>query len=141
MKTKLILPALCGAVLALAAGCAAPGAPLPPSLRLPQPVENLSAVRKGNRVILTWTPPTESTDRLPMRWPSTTRVCRVVNQFPIAQCGGPVAQIKSSELVSESPTAQHPLVSFEDVLPPALMAPDRQATYALEVVNDRGRSA
>jgi len=146
MKTRLILLALCCAALALATGCAAPGAPLPPSLRLPQPVENLSAVRKGNRVVLTWTPPTETTDRLPMRWPSTTRVCRVVNEFPIRQCGGPVAQIKSSELVSESPAAPRVLVSFEDVLPEALIAPESAssqnlATYALEVANERGRSA
>ncbi len=146
MKMKLILLVLCCAVLALNIGCAAPGAPLPPSLRLPKPVENLSVVRKGKRVVLTWTPPTETTDRLPMRWPSTTRVCRVVNQFPIGQCGEPVAQIKSSELVSESPGAQRLLVSFEDVLPAALIAPgtaswEGLATYALEVVNERGRSA
>ena len=141
MKTRLLLLALCGAVLGLAAGCAAPGAPQPPSLRLPQLVENLSAVRKGNRVVLTWTPPAETTDRLPMRWPSVTRVCRVVNQFPILQCGAPVARIKSSELVSESPAAPRPLVSFEDVLPPELIASGDLATYALEVANERGRSA
>ena len=141
MKTKLILPALCGAVLALAAGCAAPGAPQPPSLRLPQAVENLSAARKGNRVVLTWTPATETTDRLPLRWPSTTRVCRVLNQFPVGQCGEPVAQVGSNELVSESPASPRLRVSFEDVLPPALIAPENQATYALEVVNQRGRSA
>ena len=146
MKTRLLLLALCAALLAVAAGCAAPGAPQPPSLRLPQPVENLSAVRKGNRVVLTWTPPVETTDRLPMRWPSVTRVCRVVNQFPIRQCGEAVARIKSSELVSESPASPRPLVSFEDVLPAELIAPGHAssedlATYALEVVNERGHSA
>ena len=146
MKTKLILLALCCALLALTIGCAAPGAPLPPSLRLPQPVENLSAVRKGNRVVLTWTPPTETTDRLPMRWPSVTQVCRVADQFPIRQCGEPIAHIKSSELVSESPAAPRVLVSFEDVLPAALIAPEnagaeKLATYALEIANERGRSA
>ena len=141
MKKKFIMLALCGAVLALAAGCAAPGAPLPPSLRLPQLVDNLSAVRKGNRVVLTWTPATQTTDRLPMRWPSTTRLCRVVNEFPIRQCGDPAAEIKSSELVSESPAAPRLLVSFEDVLPAALIASGSQATYALDVVNPRGRSA
>ena len=141
MKIRLITLALCAVVLALAMGCAAPGAPQPPSLRLPQTVENLSAVRKGNRVVLTWTPPAETTDRLPIRWPSVTRVCRVVNQFPVGQCGEPVARIKSSELVSESPGAPRPLVSFEDVLPAELITSENLATYALEVVNDRGRSA
>ena len=146
MKMRLIMVALCGALLALAEGCASPGAPQPPSLRLPQLVENLSAIRKGNRVVLIWTPPAETTDRLPMRWPSITRVCRVVNEFPIRQCGEPVARIKSSDLVSESPGGRTPLVSFEDVLPAELIAPggtsaENLATYALELVNERGRSA
>jgi hypothetical protein len=141
MKTKLILPALCCAVLALAAGCAAPGAPQPPSLRLPQLVENLSAVRRGDRVILTWSPPTETTDHVAMRWPTVTRICRVVNQYPIAQCGEPAAQIASSELVSEAPAARRSVVSFEDVLPQQLIAAQSLATYAIEVVNQRGRSA
>jgi hypothetical protein len=146
MKTNLILPALCCAVLALASGCAAPGAPQPPSLRLPQPVDNLSAVRKGDRVILTWTPPTETTDHLFMRWPTTTYICRVANRFPIERCGQPAERIPGSELVSVAPAARRPIVSFEDVLPPSLIAPESEAaesvaTYALEVVNQRGRSA
>jgi hypothetical protein len=146
MKTKLILPVLCGAVLALASGCAAPGAPQPPSLRLPRPVDNLSAVRTGDRVILTWTPPLETTDHLLLRWPTTTYICRVPNQFPIARCGEPVERIPGSELVSVAPGARRPLVSFEDVLPPSLIAPPGEAaesvvTYAIEVVNRRGRSA
>lgn len=143
---KKILPALCCAVLALAAGCATPGAPQPPSLRLPQPVDDLSAVRKGNRVLLTWSPATETTDKLPMKWPSTALICRVIDQFPINQCGEPVARIASSELVSQAPGSRRAVVSFEDVLPPSLIAarPDsaqRFATYAIEAVNQRGRSA
>jgi hypothetical protein len=141
MKTNSILLAICFCGLLLAAGCAAPGAPQPPSLRLPVAVDNLSAVRKGHRVILTWSPPTETTDHQSMRWPTTTRVCRVLNQFPINQCGEVVAEIKSSELVSVLPAARRPVVSFEDVLPPALIASQNQATYAIEVINQRGRSA
>ena len=141
MKKNPILLALCGALLALATGCAAPGAPLPPSLRLPQSVDNLSAVRKGDRVVLTWSPPTETTDHQPMRWPTTTRLCRVLNQFPITQCSEIVAQIKTGDLASSAPAARRPVVSFEDVLPAALIAPQNQATYAIEVVNQRGRSA
>ncbi len=41
-----------------AAGCGAPGIPMPPSLELPRPVDDLAAVRKGGRVVLTWTAPT-----------------------------------------------------------------------------------
>lgn len=140
MKKNSILLAICCCGLALAAGCAAPGAPQPPSLRLPVAVDNLSAVRKGNRVVLTWSPPTETTDHQTMRWPTTTRVCRVLNQFPINRCGEVVREIKSSELVSVLPAARRSLVSFEDVLPQGLIAAQNQATYSVEVVNQRGHS-
>jgi len=146
MNKNSILLAACAAVLGLATGCAAPAAPQPPSLRLPQSVNNLSAVRKGNRVVLTWSPPTVTTDRQPIHWPTTTRVCRVVNQFPINQCGEAVTQIRSSDLASSAPSARRPVVSYEDVLPASLISPLdasslHQATYAIEVVNQRGRSA
>ena len=143
-KTSILLAA-CAAVLALAPGCASPGAPQPPSLRLPQTVNNLTAVRQGNRVVLTWSPPTVTTDHQPIRWPTTTRVCRVVNQFPINQCSEPVAQIPASDLASSATSARRPVVSYEDLLPAALIpqqvTAQNQATYALEVVNQRGRSA
>jgi len=140
MKTSIAL-AVCCFVLALAAGCAAPGAPQPPSLRLPMTVDNLSVVRKGSRVVLSWSSPTETTDHQAMRWPTVTRICRVLNQFPTNVCGEVVKEIKTSELVSELPAARKPVVSFEDVLPPSLIATQNQATYAVEVVNQRGHSA
>ncbi len=140
MKTHSILLAVCCCVLAVAAGCAAPGMPQPPSLRLPQTVDNLSATRKGDRVILAWSPPGETTDHQTIRWPTTTRICRVMNQFPTNVCGEVVKEIKSSELATTTPGARRPLVSFEDVLPPALIGPN-QATYTVEVLNQRGHSA
>ncbi|HVJ04545.1 MAG TPA: hypothetical protein VM578_02605 [Candidatus Saccharimonadales bacterium] len=141
MNKNPILLAVCCCGLALAAGCASPGAPQPPSLRLPVAVDNLSAARKGGRVILTWSPPTETTDHQPMRWATTTRICRVVNRFPINECGEPVKEINTSELVSVAPGAKRPTVSFEDVLPSELMGTQNQATYAVVVLNKRGRSA
>ena len=153
MKMNSILLAVCCGALAVVAGCAAPGVPQPPSLRLPVTVDNLSATRKGDRVILTWSPPGETTDHQTMRWPTTTRICRVLNQYPTNVCGEVVKEIKSSELVSSAPGARRPLVSYEDVLPPALVAApnaapngaqngnQNTATYTVEVVNQRGHSA
>ncbi len=46
------------------AGCGMPGAPLPPSLNLPDRVGDLSAVRTGGQVALTWTMPTKNTDKM-----------------------------------------------------------------------------
>ena len=39
--------------LALSAGCGTVGAPQPPSLHLPEPVRDLRASRKGDKVTLT----------------------------------------------------------------------------------------
>ncbi len=44
-------------------GCGTPGAPQPPSLNLPAPVEDLSAIRTGDQVALTWTMPRRNTDK------------------------------------------------------------------------------
>ena len=52
--------ALCALSLLLT-GCASPGTPRPPSLHLPRPVRNLQAMREGNRVLLQWTTPTDTT--------------------------------------------------------------------------------
>ncbi len=141
MKKTSILLALCGCVLAVVAGCAAPGMPQPPSLRLPQAVDNLSATRKGDRVILAWSPPGETTDHQAMRWPTTTRICRIINHFPTNVCGEVVKEIKSSELATTTPGARRPLVSYDNVLPPALIGAQNEATYTVEVLNQRGHSA
>jgi hypothetical protein len=140
MMKKSILLAVSAGLLAMAAGCAAPGVPQPPSLRLPVAVDNLAAVRKGSRVILSWSPPAETTDHQAMRWPSITRICRVVNQFPTNVCEA-VKEIKSSELATALPGARRPVVTYEDVLPPSLISQRNEATYAIEVINQRGHSA
>jgi hypothetical protein len=141
MKKNPILLAVCCCALAMVAGCAAPAAPQAPSLRLPATVDNLSVTRKGARVVLTWSPPGETTDHQTMRWPTTTHICRVINQFPTNVCGDVVREIKSSELATATPGARRPLVSYEDVLPPALIGAQNQATYTVEVLNQRGHSA
>lgn len=128
-------------MLAVCAGCAAPGAPQPPSLRVPVAVDNLSATRKGDRVILTWSPPTETTDRQTLRWPTTTIVCRALNQFPTNVCGEVVKQLKSTELTPTAVGGRKATVTFEDVLPPSLIEPQNQATYAVEVVTQHSHSA
>src|SRR5581483_1381958 len=65
--------ALGGLVLA---GCGMPGAPQPPSLNLPDRVTDLSAVRAGNQVSLTWTMPKRNTDKLLLQGDVQARVCR-----------------------------------------------------------------
>src|SRR5690349_23032517 len=60
-----LLPALVGTVLL--AACGTPGPPLPPSLELPKPVTDLRAARRGDKVYLAWSPPTQTTERQTIR--------------------------------------------------------------------------
>src|SRR3974390_1128726 len=64
------------ALCALFPGCGTPGAPQPPSLNLPDAVNDLAAVRAGNTVTLTWTNPKRNTDRTVIKREIKARVCR-----------------------------------------------------------------
>lgn len=127
-------------LLVAAVGCATPGAPMPPSLQLPATINDLAAERKGTRVTLSWTEPTQTTDRQNITRPGLTRICRAVNEFPMAQCRDIVKELGPSEIVSATPAGKRPRVIFEDVV--ALnQIRGGYAAYAIEVLNDRGRSA
>ncbi len=136
-----LIAILCCTFALLFVGCGTPGAPQPPSLQLPRPVDDLTALRKGNRVVLTWTPPSRTTDKQNIRKAGVTHVCRVVGNFPIIECGAPVATLGPDDgaVVPGDP----PKKAFEDRLPSELQQknPTEFVTYALEVSNPRGRSA
>lgn len=51
------------ALLLALVGCGTPGAPLPPSLRLPAPITDLTTTRAGDLVTVRWTNPTRTTDK------------------------------------------------------------------------------
>lgn len=123
--------------------CATIGPPRPPSLDLPKPPSDLRASRKGEKVSLTWTTPTSTTDRLTIhsvgptqicRGPGELKVCGTPGQAP-AQTGLPATQsTKSANKVTES---------YTDTLPPQMQsdAPDAVITYAVEVLNHDRRGA
>ena len=64
-----------GAFVALT-GCGLPAAPQPPSLELPEPVTDLTALRTGDQVALTWTMPKRDTSKVMLKGDVTARVCR-----------------------------------------------------------------
>jgi hypothetical protein len=111
-------------------GCGMPGAPLPPSLNLPNRVTDLSAVRAGNQVALTWTMPKRTTDKVTLTAPITVDICRKEDNS--ASCS--IATTLQLAPASDG--------AFTDTLPPALAAGSpRQLTYFVELVNRKGRSA
>jgi hypothetical protein len=111
-------------------GCGMPGAPQPPSLNLPDPVANLTAVRTGEQVTLTWKMPLHNTDKILLRGLIATRICR--NQNSAARCNA-VATLQLN------PGAD---ATFTDTLPPVLTSGlPVPLSYFVELVNRKGRSA
>lgn len=114
-------------------GCGMPGAPQPPSLDLPERVSDLSAVRAGDKVALTWTMPRRDTDRVPLKGNVNVRICRSEGTH-VAGSG-----CSSASTVELLPGADG---GFTDTLPSALTeGSPRPLTYFVELDNRKGRSA
>lgn len=111
------------------AGCGTPGAPLPPTLNLPQPVTDLAAERHGNTVSLHWTTPAQTMDKLPLRGDIRMTLCRKADA---TQC----TPVPGATLTAGA------AATYDDLLPPQLTtgAP-RLLEYKLTAANSRGRSA
>jgi hypothetical protein len=134
---------------ALLTCCGTPGAPMPPSLELPKPVTDLRALRKGDKVYLAWTVPIQTTDRQTVRHPGPTRICRSLEPV-MSQCGTPVGEVPASQTPRPKSTSAQPTktagttqASYTDILPQESQgkSPAAQATYAVSVLNENGRSA
>lgn len=88
---------VCLAAVVALAGCGTPGAPQPPSLDIPKPVNDLEAVRKGDRVSLTWSRPTDTTDGALVRRPGKMLLSR--------RTSGEGAPLQAPQVVAEFPLA------------------------------------
>ncbi|WP_263350072.1 fibronectin type III domain-containing protein [Acidicapsa acidisoli] len=113
----------------LLSGCGTPGAPQPPSLKLPERVTDLTAVRAGNNVVLHWTNPKKTTDHLLMQGSIKAAVCRREgsgNCLPAGEIS--VAPSKDGE--------------FRETLPaPLAGGAPRELDYFIELKSPKGRSA
>jgi hypothetical protein len=116
-------------VALVVSGCGTPGTPQPPSLTLPDRVEDLKAVRTGDRVALTWTMPKRNTDKVLLKGEVAVHVCRREGAGECAAAGdvnfAPGADGVFSETLraAESSGALRPL------------------SYFVELRNRKGRSA
>src|SRR5262249_40758614 len=126
-------------LIGLITGCANVQAPLPPSLELPKPPNDLRAVRKGNRVFLYWSVPAQTLDRQRIRHPGPTRICRSLD-LPMKTCGTPVGNLAT---IPSNPTGSQAATPFSDALPPEFEQQNlaRLASYAVEAMNPHARSA
>lgn len=110
-------------------GCGTPAPPAPPSLNLPAPVLNLSALRVGNTVRLAWTMPTRTTDKVMLRQPVTVEICRAVED-------GKCVTLGRVNVAPGKPGA------YSDELPEELAhGSDRLLRYEIGLRNHAGKSA
>ncbi len=126
--------------------CGVPGIPKPPSLNLPQPVTDLRAARKGNKVSLAWTVPTETTDGLRIRSLGITRICRSSNAASKGcanQAGSVAAPQPAVQAHGKKMAGTKAVASYVDQLPDGALSnsPAAEIFYAVSVLNENGRSA
>jgi hypothetical protein len=129
---SVLAPALivCLAICLALSGCGTEGAPLPPSLKLPDPVNDLAAVRAGNQVSLTWKMPKKNTDKLLLKGNVPVQICRKENT-------GPCVPVPTNLILAPEATG-----TFTENLPPSLAAgAPRSLTYFVELINKNGRTA
>src|SRR5947208_4216094 len=126
---------LCLFAVFLFTACGTPGPPLPPSLELARPITDLRANRKGNKIYLTWSPPSETTDKHNIKHAETTEVCSNVGS-PVRECGTPLAKL-AFEKPSENKKAAKIPASYTVELPLALQStnPSSSVFCAVSVLN------
>lgn len=148
MKTQLML-LLAASSLAMLTACGTPGAPQPPSLQLARPVQDLTVARKGDRVTLTWTPPSQTTDgqNIRARYAGPTYVCRSIGGQATLTCqssvGTVAASVPAPPAQGQKGSAAPPKAEFTDTLATSLQQqyPLGFAEYAVEATNHLRRSA
>jgi hypothetical protein len=111
-------------------GCGTPGAPQPPSLNLPDPVNDLSAIRTGDAVKLTWTMPANDTDKLKLKDNVLVHICRREGDGACAQAGVDLTFPPGSDGIFT-----------ETLSPPLATGAPRKLTYFVELKNNKNRSA
>jgi hypothetical protein len=126
--------------ICLAVGCASPGPPRAPSLRLPQQVKDLTAERVGDEVQLHWTTPAKTTDDLPIKGSLTAEICR----DPAPSSAPPTAPSSTAPActsVKRLPVQPGPSQTV-DPLPRALtLDPVVLLAYRVKIFNANQRSA
>jgi len=110
-------------------------------------------MRKGNKVYLTWTPPTQTTDRQTIRHFGPTRICRDLTSATAPEvkkdeCGNVVGAVPPPQILAgaashkpKAASATKPIEKYTDEISKDEVDVLGAFTYAVEVANDRGHSA
>jgi hypothetical protein len=135
-------------------GCGTPGAPQPPSLKLPGRIEDLSAVRAGSTVTLRWTMPRKTTDHLAIKGSIVVAICRrdgpageipareKATPAPSSKAGAKASSQADCQKVGETNLQPGASAEYHDLLPASLQSGEpRLETYSVELLSPKGRSA
>ena len=128
------------------AGCGVPGAPVPPTPKIPQPPRDLVARQSGERVVLRWTLPQLNTDGSRLPAPPRTELHRAfldeAQPAPetFAAAARPAYTLPGSVVGS---FLHNDIVVFSDVLGARLLAEQagKYAVYGVKAVNPKGQDA
>jgi hypothetical protein len=134
-RSRRWLPAAAAApLIVLAAGCASPGPPKPPSLNLPEVVKDLSAERIGDVVHLHWTTPEMTTDHLDIKGAMTAEICRIT-------LSAPASQTPACVRIARLPVQSGPTQGAEALPPVLTVDPPALVAYRVQIFNVHGHSA
>ena len=146
MRIRLLIFLLGIAGILGCTSCATPGSVQLPSLNLTRPAEDLTASRKGNKVKLDWTLPGKNTDRtlVQLKHVGDTLICRQVGTELMSDCHqvGTLLPPKGPVRKKGEPDPKIRM-TYTDTLPEQMEDdnPSGFATYAVEIMNTRDRSA
>lgn len=133
-------------MLALA-GCALAGNPQPPTLWMPEPVRDLSAVRVGNEVHLHWTMPKNTTDKVALQGGQRAHICWTPGAAASPQGKTPPKPVPGSGLpgchaAGDASFPPNRPADFTAQVPAELIGgPPQMVSYFVELQNRSGKTA
>ena len=136
---RAVVAALAGG-LVLLTGCGLAGNPQPPTLWLPSPVTDLTAVRVGDAVHLHWTMPKNTTDRVALRGDQKGHVCW---EFAPGRTGAaPSFDAGACRAAGEGMFAPGKVADLTAPLPAGLTTGTQRAVlFYVELQNQAGKTA
>jgi hypothetical protein len=117
-------------------GCGAVGDPMPPLLDIPQATTALTAVQRGDQVLINWPAPVRTTEGVAPR-PARLgpiKIYRVV--FPDLKASASDADLKNAQEIQQLEPGK---ISFTDPVDRAWIG--HSVVYALKMTNRRGEAA
>lgn len=131
--------------LFLTAACGKIGEPLPPLIRIPRPVVDLTARQQGGEVILRWTLPRLNTDGSTATTLASVEIYRAIREPSPAAGAGPVPGDSDlwRVLQAEPVPGREEKRSLRDLLEAGDLCEglEREFSYAVKVFNRKGQTA